>query len=207
MGTKGLMPLKTPIRTPLIGGLIFGALSFLITVADITIKIASDIILGPWEIINTLSAALFGPIGLLITELGLDISAYFYLIKGVYPAPQDLYFMMGDFVAHTLALLLVAVGYRLIYQRMKMPGLLAGWILIMTVYYIVEIFLAVTLFRFAVPGLDTSYAFAFSTVRVEFPLVLAITSLILLALPKRYRRPQWYRSVPEPGQNGELSEQ
>jgi hypothetical protein len=207
MGTKGLMPLKTPIRTPLIGGLIFGALSFLITVADITIKIASDIILGPWEIINTLSAALFGPIGLLITELGLDISAYFYLIKGVYPAPQDLYFMIGDFVAHTLALLLVAVGYRLIYQRMKMPGLLAGWILIMTVYYIVEIFLAVTLFRFAVPGLDTSYAFAFSTVRVEFPLVLAITSLILLALPKRYRRPQWYRSVPEPGQNGELSEQ
>jgi hypothetical protein len=207
MGTKGLMPLKTPIRTPLIGGLIFGALSFLITVANITIKIASDIILGPWEIINTLSAALFGPIGLLITELGLDISAYFYLIKGVYPAPQDLYFMMGDFVAHTLALLLVAVGYRLIYQRMKMPGLLAGWILIMTVYYIVEIFLAVTLFRFAVPGLDTSYAFAFSTVRVEFPLVLAITSLILLALPKRYRRPQWYRSVPEPGQNGELSEQ
>jgi hypothetical protein len=207
MGTKGLMPLKTPIRTPLIGGLIFGALSFLITVANITIKIASDIILGPWEIINTLSAALFGPIGLLITELGLDISAYFYLIKGVYPAPQDLYFMIGDFVAHTLALLLVAVGYRLIYQRMKMPGLLAGWILIMTVYYIVEIFLAVTLFRFAVPGLDTSYAFAFSTVRVEFPLVLAITSLILLALPKRYRRPQWYRSVPEPGQNGELSEQ
>jgi uncharacterized membrane protein (UPF0136 family) len=187
---------KKTIWIPTVGGFIFGALSFLITVANITVQISEDLILGPWEILNTLSAALFGPIGLLITELGLDISGYLYFIKGVYPAPQDIHFMMGNYIAHSSAMLVVAFGYRFIYQRMKMPRLLAGWILIMGVYYLVEVFLAVTLFKIAVPGLGTTYAFAFSNVRLEFPLVTVITSLILLALPERYRKPQWYESKP-----------
>ena len=185
--------MEKTVRNPIVGGLIFGALSYLITVANITIRLSSDVILGPWEIINTISAALFGPLGLLITELGLDISGYLYLIKGVYPAPQDLYFMVGDYIAHVASMLVVAFGYRFIYQRMKMPRLLAGWFLIMGIYYLMEVALAVTLFKIVVPELETTYAFAFNSVRIEFPLVTLVTSLILLALPERYRRPQWYK--------------
>lgn len=189
---------------PVVGGLIFAALSYLITVADITVQVSEEIILGPWEIINTISAALFGPIGLLITELGLDISGYLYFIKGTFPPPQDFYFMVGDYIAHTVSMLFVAFGYRFIYRRMKMPSLLAGWVLIMGIYYLVEVVLAVTLFNIAVPELGTAYSMAFNSVRLEFPLVTIITSLILLALPERYRRPQWYELDQTPKQNNEV---
>ena len=186
------MPVKKTTWVPIVGGLIFGALSYLITVADITIRISENLILGPWEIINSLSAALFGPIGLLITELGLDISGYVYLIKGVYPAPQDIYFMVGNYIAHSVAMLFVALSYRFIYQRLKVPRLIAGWILVMGIYYLVGVFLQVSLFNIAVPGLGASYAAWFSNVRLEFVLVSVVTSLILVALPERYRKPQWY---------------
>jgi len=185
------MNAKRRIWIPIVGGFIFGSLSFLITVGNITVQISEDLILGPWEIINTLSAALLGPIGLLITELGLDISGYFYLIGGVFPPPQDIYFVIGDFIAHSVSMLFVAMGYRLIYQRMKMPRLLAGWVLVMGIYYLMEVSLAVTLFNIAVPGLGASYAVYFYNVRLEFVIVTIITTLILVALPERYRRPQW----------------
>jgi hypothetical protein len=120
------MRVKKTIWIPIIGGLSLGVLSFLITAANITIQISEDLILGPWEILNTISAALFGPIGLLITELGLDISGYVYLIKGVYPAPQDIFFMVGNYIAHVAAMLVVAFGYRFIYQRMNRFYWLAG---------------------------------------------------------------------------------
>ena len=188
--------MKKTIWIPIVGGLIFGALSYLTTVANITIQISEDLILGPWEIFNTLSAALFGPIGLLITELGLDTSGYLYFIKGVYPSPQDIYFMMGNYIAHIVAMMIVAFGYKFIYQRMKMPCLLAGWVLITGIYYLVGVILQVSLFNIAVPGLRASYVGYFSNVRLEFVLVTAITSLILLALPERYRKPQWFESKP-----------
>ncbi len=194
--------MKKTMWLPIVGGLFFGALSFLITAANITVRISEDLILGPWEIINTLSAALFGPIGLLITELGLDISGYVYLIKGVYPAPQDVYFLLGDFVAHSVSMLVVAFGYRFIYERMK-GRLIVGWILLMGVYYLMEVPLAVTLFNIAVPGLGASYAVYFSNVRLEFILVTVVTSLVIQALPERYRRPQWYESKKEPERIGD----
>lgn len=188
--------MRKTISTPIIGGLIFGALSYLTTVANLTITISKDLILGPWEILNALSAALFGPIGLLITELGLDTSGYLYFIKGVYPAPQDINFMMGNYIAHVVAMMIVAFGYRFICQRMKMPRLLAGWFLLMCIYYLVGVTLQVSLFNIAVPSLGASYAVYFSNIRLEFILVTVITSLSLLALPERYLRPQWYEPKP-----------
>lgn len=187
--------MKKTIWVPLIGGFILGVISFLISAANITVQISQDLILGPWEIINTLSAAIFGPIGLLITELGLDISGYVYFIKGTFPPPQDFYFMVGDYIAHTVAMFLVALGYRYIYQRMKIPRLLAGWVLVLGIYYLVGVFLQVSLFNIAVTGLGASYSGYFMNVRLEFILVTIITSLVLLALPERYRRPQWYEQM------------
>jgi hypothetical protein len=199
------MKLKKTITIPVIGGLIFGALSFIITVADITIQISDELILGPWEIINSLSAALFGPIGLLITELGLDISAYLYLIKGTFPTPQDFYFIVGNYIAHITAMFITAFGYRFIYTRLKMPRLLVGWVLVMGINYLVGASLQVILFNIAVPGLGATFAIWFSNIRLEFIIVTVITSLILLALPERYRRPQWFEPKNALDQNIESS--
>ena len=199
--------MKKTIWLPIVGGLAFGALSYLITVADITVRISEDLILGPWEIPNILSAALFGPIGLFITELGLDISGYLYLIRGVYPAPQDAYFMVGNYIAHSVAMLAVAFGYRFVYRRMSMPFLLAGWVLLMVIYYLVGVTLQVSLFNIAVPGLGASYSVYFSNVRLEFILVSGITSLILLALPERYRKPQWVEPKQAPDRDNETPDE
>ena len=197
--------MKKTISIPIIGGLIFGALSYLTTAADLTIQVSEDLILAPWEIFNAISSALFGPVGALLTELGLDSSGYVYLIRGVYPAPQDLNFMIGNYIAHIVAMMSLAFSYRFIYQRMKMPLLLVGWILILGVYYLVGITLSVFLHNLAVPGLAASFAGYFSSVRLEFILVTVITSLILLALPERYRRPQWveHKQTQDPNSAGQ----
>jgi len=187
------MKLNKTITIPVIGGVIFGAISYLTTAANLTVQITNDIFLGPWEIFNILSAALFGPIGLLITELGLDVSGYVYLIKNVFPAPQGIYYMVANYIAHYIALLPVVFGYRFIYQRMRMPHLLAGWAFIVSIFYLLGIVLSVILHNLAVPGLGVSYNDYFSSsVLLEFVLVTIITLLILQALPERYRRPRWF---------------
>lgn len=186
------MKVKKTISTPIIAGLIFGALSFLFSTANFTIQISKDMIIGPHEILAILSAALFGPIGSLITLAGMDIGGYFYLVKGVYPAPQDIYFGIGDFIAHSVAMLAVTLGYRFIYKRMKIPLLLAGWVPVTGIYYVMLVLLQVTLYNVAVPNLEASYLSYFSNILPEFISVTVITSLVLLALPTRYRKPQWY---------------
>ena len=190
--------MKRTIWIPIVGGFIFAVLSYLTTAANLTIQITTDIFLGPWEIFNILSAALFGPIGLVITELGLDVSGYVYLISGVFPGPQGVYYMVGNYIAHGIALLPIALGYRFIYQRMRMPYLLAGWMLAVSVFYLLGIALTVPLHNLAVPGLGVSYNDYFSSsLLLEFVLVTIITSLILMALPERYRKPRWFE--PQPG--------
>ena len=198
------MHIKKTIWIPIVGGLIFGALSFLISAVNFTISISDDLILGPWEILNTLSAALFGPLGLLITQLGMDTGAYFYLIKGVYPAPQDIHFIMGDYVAHVLAMLATAFGYRFFYTRVKMPFLLVGWVVTLIIFYTVLWFIQVPLFNAAVPGLGATFMGYLSSAIPEFITTSVITSLILLALPQRLRRPQWYESKQTLDRSGKI---
>lgn len=200
---QGNRKVRKTISTPILGGLILGALSYLTTAANFTVQISEELFLGPWEIFNVLSAALFGPIGLLITELGLDVSGYVYLIRGAYPAPHDAYFIIGNYVAHIVALIAVASGYWYIYRRMNMPHLLSGWVLIMGIYYLVGVSLSVVLHNIAVPGLGASFSSYFSSVRLEFLLVTFITSLILLALPDRYLKPQWYEPKQSLHRSGE----
>ena len=196
------MYIKRTIWIPIVGGLVFAALSFLVSAVNFTITISDDLILGPWEILSTLSAALFGPIGLLISELGLDGGGYLYLIKGVFPAPQDLYFMLGDYIAHIVALLATAFCYRYLYERVKMPLLLLGWVLTMGIFYTLLWSIQVPLFNIAVPGLGATFVGYLTDAIPEAMTTTIITSLILLALPQRYRRPQWYESKKAPEQNG-----
>ncbi len=196
--------MKKVIWIPIVGGLIFGTLSFLVSAVNFTIAISDDLILGPWEILNTISAALFGPIGLLITELGTDIGAYFYLIKDVYPAPQDLHFIMGDYVAHVVAMLATAFGYRLIYKRAKMPLLLGGWVLTLCIFYTLLWLIQVPLFNIAVPGLGATFMGYTRDAIPEFITTTVITSLILLALPQRLRRPQWVELEHAPERSGKI---
>ena len=193
--------MKKTIWIPIVGGLIFGALSFLISAANITIQVSRDLILGPWEIFNTISAALFGPIGLLITQLGMDAGGYLYLLKGVTPETQNVYFIICDYVAHTASMLAIAFGYRLIYPRMKMPFLLAGWALILGFYYILLAILQVFLYNTFIPEVEATYMFYFSNIPVELALIIIITSLILLGLPVRYLKSQWFELKKAPAGN------
>ena len=156
------MQVKKTIWIPIVGGLIFGTLSFLISAANITIQVSRDLILGPWEIFNTISAALFGPIGLLITQLGMDAGGYLYLLKDVSPESQNIYFITCDYVAHSVSLLAIAFGYKFIHTRMKMPLLLAGWALTLGIYYVMLAILQVFLYNTFVPEVEATYMFYFN---------------------------------------------
>jgi hypothetical protein len=90
---------------------------------------------------------------------------------------------------------------------MKMPRLLAGWSLLMGVYYVVGVTLTVVLHNIVVPGLGATFVGYFSSVRLEFILVTVITSLILLALPERYRRPQWFAPQQAPVRSAEVPDE
>jgi len=197
--------MKKTIWIPIVGGLIFGTLSFLISAANITIQVSRDLILGPWEIFNTISAALFGPIGLLITQLGMDTGGYLYLLKGVSLESQNVYLITCDYVAHSVSMLAIVFGYKFIYTRMKMPLFLVGWTLILGIYYVMlAIILQVFLYNTFVPEVEATYMFYFNNIPVELTVIIVITSLILLGLPARYRKPQWYASKKAPDQKSEF---
>jgi hypothetical protein len=99
---------------------------------------------------------------------------------------------LGNYIAHISAMLVTAFGFRFIHDRMKMPRMLIGWVLVLGLNYFVGVSLQVTLFNIAVPSLGATFKDWFDNVWLEFILVSFITSLVLLALPERYRRPQWY---------------
>lgn len=196
------MLVRKTIWIPIVGGLIFGSLSFLISAANITIQVSKDLILGPWEIFNTISAALFGPIGLLITQLGMDTGGYLYLLKDVSAESQNIYFITCDYIAHSVSLLVVAFGYRFIYSRMKMPLFLAGWSLTLGIYYVMLAILQVFLYNTFIPEVEATYTFYFKNIPLELILIIVITSLILSGLPDRYRKPQWMSRRKAPDQSG-----
>jgi hypothetical protein len=144
---------------------------------------------------------------LLISELGLDGGGYLYIFKGVFPAPQDLYFMLGDYIAHVVALLATAFCYRYIYERVKMPLLLLGWVLTLGIFYTTLWFIQVPLFNIAVPGLRATFVGYLTDFIPEAITTTVVTSLILLGLPQRYRRPQWYEPKQIPDQGGEIQDE
>jgi hypothetical protein len=185
--------MKKTIWIPLVLGITLGLLDFLSLGVHWVIRIANFGAIGPQETLVIISAALGGPLSGIVTNFLQELGMHIFLLKGDFPGqPQlEVLISIADFIAHTIALLAVAYCYRFLHQRTKKAYIFfAGWILIVVIYYILLLPLQSLLHNFLVPDL----LLLSTLVRgapPEFLMVAIISTLILIALPVRYRRPLW----------------
>ena len=191
----GALKIIKAIWIPLVIGIVAAVLNILVSEVHFAIPIGPNAFIGIVEISNTLSAALGGPIALIITILVANIG-HFMLHVELYSDTQFIFIGIGDALIHIIALLVVAISYcRFLYPRLKKTTLfLVGWWLTIGVYYyLVLLPLQAALINFFDPGIETTYpAFA----KIFFPEFLGtalITTLIWFALPMHYRRSQWIK--------------
>ena len=195
--------MKKTIWIPIVISLAFAFLGWLILIAGFSLPIPGlDANVGVSEIFNLIAAILGGLITVVIGNILFGIFGYTLVLSNAYPWPISFYLTLADVIAHIISLVLVTFCYRFLYERVKRYEqakksviVIAGWVLISIGYYFVLIPLQVTFINLVIPGM---LAFL-DLFRGTLPEILAttfITTLILLALPKRYRKPLWYESKP-----------
>jgi len=187
------MQLKKKIWIPAIIGIVSASLILLVSKAEFVIPLGNNYSIGIGEILNTLSAALGGPIAIIITVLVTGIG-HFILNPNLYADPQFIYIALADAFIHLAAMLVVVISYsQVLYPQVRKTGIfsLGWWLTIGVYYYLVLLPLQVTLLNFADPEYGATYSSFAEIFLPEFIGTAAITTLILFALPARYRHPQW----------------
>jgi len=191
----GALKVKKTIWIPVVIGVIAAVLNILVSEVHFAIPIGPNAFIGIVEISNTLSAALGGPISLIITIFVANIG-HFILHVELYSDPQFIIIGIADALIHILALLVVAISYyRFLYPRLNKTTLfLVGWWLTVGVYYyLVLLPLQTILINFSDTGIGATYPFFAKIFFPEFLGTSMITTLIWFALPMQYRRSKWIK--------------
>ena len=107
--------MKRTIWIPLVLGLALGLIDFVSLVVHFVLPTGEETFVGPQEIFVTISAALGGPLGLLVTIFFQELGVHFFLLKGQLPpeqVPLEIFISIADFIAHVLAALGVVYSSR-----------------------------------------------------------------------------------------------
>jgi hypothetical protein len=176
----------------------FGAVALLIVLAELFVPIpGTGVVTDPREIFTTLGAALAGPVG------GIIIGVFAGTGEAFIGVPQSR-IPLASLIAHIAGGLWMGWAYKnLVFNRLRMPMLVLGWAGLVLVFY----------FIFAAPGfaigqsvlyqdqftvfygegasLVDAYLTLARGVAPEALIATLITSLVIVALPQRYRRPLW----------------
>ena len=167
----------------------FSAAAFLARWIGLTIPVAGTGVanIDPREIFVTLGSAFTGPVG------GIVIGFF----GGIASFPSQ------TVVVHMVSGLFLGFLYKPVYNRWPMPKLLLGWAVLIAAYYyifIIPTFLATVLLTYpgglsdifgADLGFLQAYIILVQAASLEALATLIITAIVLLALPKYYRRPLW----------------
>ena len=194
-GTKEDRPFSAKVIAV---SLVFGGVALVIVLAELFVPIpGTGVVTDPREIFTTLGAALTGPIGGLIVGV----------LAGIGEASigiPEARIPLASLIAHVAGGLWMAWAYKkLVFNRLQMPMLVLGWAALVLVFY----------FVFAAPGfvigqlllypeqyaafygegasLIEAYLTLSQGVVPEALITALITSLVIVALPRRYRRPLW----------------
>ncbi len=178
--------------------LVFGALALSIVLAELIIPIpGTGVVTDPRELFTTIGAALTGPLGGLVVGILAGAGEAFLGDPGSR-------IPLASLIAHIAGGLWMGFAYKkLVYERIEMPGMLLGWAALVLVFY----------YGFAVPGFVLGQAIFYKASFAEFyganasllqaygllargasaeaVLTTLITTLAILALPRKYRRPLW----------------
>jgi hypothetical protein len=185
--------MKRTIWVPVMIGVVSAALILMVSEVKFVIPLGNNYSIGIGEIFNTFSAALGGPIAVIITLLVTSIG-HFLLNSNLYTDRQFFFIVLADAIVHMGAMLVVTIiYYRVLYPQARKIGLFVTgwWVTIGVYYYLILLPLQVVVLNFADPGFGATYP---SFARIFFPEALGtavITTLVWLASPVHYRHPQW----------------
>jgi len=169
------------ILTIIIVAAVFGLVALIIVLSGFIIPIpGTGVVTDPREIFVTLGSALTGPIGAIIIGILAGIAE-----PGGIP--------LASLIGHLAGALWMAYAYkRLVYERLQMPSRLAGWVVLIIIYYYI----------FVVPGFVIGLAAFYGEadpislyitlakgVVTEVLITAAVTAVVMLALPQKYHRP------------------
>ena len=200
------MNMKKTIWLPIIIGTLFAALILMVSEVKFVIPLGNNYSIGIGEIFNMFSAALGGPIAVIVTLLVASIG-HFLLNPDLYTNAQFIFIVIADAVIHVGAMLAVTLIYsRVLFPRARKIGVfvMGWWLTVGVYYYVILLPLQVALLSFADPGFGATYP---SFVRIFLPEFLGtgvITTLLWFALPARFRRPQWMEPKNAPDQSDEI---
>lgn len=176
----------------------FGGVALVTVLAELFVPVpGTGVVTDPREIFTTLGAGLTGPVG------GLIIGVLAGIGEAFIGAPAER-IPLASLLAHVAGGLWMGWAYKkLVFNRMQMPVLVLGWAALVMVYY----------FVIAIPGFVTGqllfypdqyaafYGEGASLIKAyltlsqgvvpEALITMIITSLVIVALPRRYRRPLW----------------
>lgn len=185
-------------RPIFVAALVFGVVALSIVLAELVIPIPSTgVVTDPRELFTTIGAALTGPVGGILIGILAGIGEFWMREpEGRIP--------LASLLAHITAGLWMGFAYKqLVYKYLRMPFLLLGWAAIVLIFY----------YGFAVPGFVIGQALFYGDFYIAFYgadaslwqaykilgagvlpealLTTLITTLVILALPKKYRHPAW----------------
>jgi len=187
------MKMKRTTWVPVMIGVVSAILILLISEAEFVIPLGNNYSIGIGEILNALSAALGGPVAVIITLLVTSIG-HFLLNPNLYTDPQFVFVVLADAIAHMCAMIMLSTSYyRVLYPRAREAGIfvMGWWLTIGIYYYLILLPLQVVFLNYADPSFGATYP---SFARIFLPEFLGtgvITTLLWFALPVRFRCPQW----------------
>lgn len=163
---------------------VFGVAALAIVLAGLTIPIpATNVVTDPRELFTTIGAALSGPVGGVIIGILAGIAE-----------PGGIW--LASVFAHIAGGIWMGFAYKkLVHEHLQMPVKLLGWAgLVLVYYYIIVVpgfVIGLILFYGETTPLIQFYFDLARGVMPEVVLTTVITSLAILALPPKYRRPLW----------------
>ena len=184
---KSILPWKA-----LIIAIIFGLASLFTIVSGVHFYLpGTSAISDPREIFNSLGAAITGPIGGFIIGF---LSTFFG------PASNLKFY---NIIQHLISAIWIGWAYKkLVYEKYRMPNLVFGWLFLIFVYYFISYlpgliilhFMFNSLFQEFVGGPLTLWQAIIKLYSGWMPEIIFTTfytTLVLIALPEKYRRPLW----------------
>lgn len=187
---KNILPLKA-----FLVAVIFGSASLFTIVSGVHFYLpGTSAISDLREIFNSLGAAITGPIGGVIIGF---LSTFFG------PASN---LKLYNIIQHLISAIWIGWAYKkLVYEKYGMPNLVFGWLFLIFVYYyiiympglIILHFMFNSLFQEFVGGHLTLWQAIIKLYKGWMPEIIFTTfytTLVLIALPEKYRRPLWGNS-------------
>lgn len=200
--------MKKTIWQPVVLGIAFGLLAGIAMVTGLSFLLSStgaSNVIGFFMVLFMLSAALGGPLAGAITSTICVLFVALFGAPDMKAVSSDPVVLWTNVVVIGTLVALIGFAYRLIFERVKMPGRLLPWAGIVIAFYLLSSPINISI-QFTLNGESGILSAVLSSYKDYFPQALFdifFTSLVFIALPARYRRPLWYESKKASDQSGD----